>query len=182
MKRCVALNSLATYSESEEAQANRPKRRLRSATPSPAVTESYQSIDHSASDGWEHDWDTDSSTELDVSAPMGYKVTDSPNEDENGTYACPHTGCDGYTLPDAQACFTHEAEWHAGPYVCGLCSTRFAALPALRRHAKMNQTEPCRRADNPGTPVSVLEIDGPGDETGSLGNETRPGFSLSAPV
>jgi hypothetical protein len=74
-------------------------------------------------------------------APPNYLVFNSPNEEENGTYMCPHPGCDGVTLVDAEECCQHEEEWHKGSYARNDCSVPFAAWPALHRHIKASGHE-----------------------------------------
>ncbi|KMQ81584.1 hypothetical protein RF55_25865, partial [Lasius niger] len=68
--------------------------------------------------------------------PPGYFVLASPNDGENGTYACPDDGCDGVVCGSIQDCHMHNKEWHSPPYTCAECEANFASDPALSRHAK----------------------------------------------
>ncbi|KAJ4013976.1 hypothetical protein NW752_005688 [Fusarium irregulare] len=58
--------------------------------------------------------------------PEGYSSLDCPNSPENNTLTCPYIGCDGFVFTSAEDC----------PYACGECGYRFAAAPALSRHAR----------------------------------------------
>ncbi|KAH7141310.1 hypothetical protein B0J13DRAFT_676290 [Dactylonectria estremocensis] len=71
--------------------------------------------------------------------PSGYLILTSPNPEEDLTFSCPHQGCDSFVFPFAEKCIQHELNWHMGPYECAECNTKFAAAPALKRHAQASK-------------------------------------------
>ncbi|KAL6407917.1 hypothetical protein AUP68_08958 [Ilyonectria robusta] len=82
--------------------------------------------------------------------PPGYLILTSPNACEDLTFSCPHEGCDGFVFPFAERCIEHELDWHTGPYQCAECNTKFAAAPALKRHARDSKHKiewECREAE-----------------------------------
>ena len=93
-----------------------------------------------------------------VTEPMGYLVLDSPNRGENGSYACPHQGCDGLTFDTAVECIIHETEWHSPPYECRECKKRFAAQTALNRHATATGHEQIWTCREPRCPENETEF------------------------